>query len=86
MRAYKATTKFFNTGGPCDPEYHYMLPAAARLLEENVMRLIETQSYFVIHAPRQTARDGVAGAGAGADRQWPIYRRVDDGGRRRAAG
>lgn len=50
------TTKFFNTGGPCDPEYHYMLPAAARLLEENVMRLIETQSYFVIHAPRQTGK------------------------------
>lgn len=50
------TAKFFNTGGPCDLEYHYMLPAAARLLEENVMRLIETQSYFVIHAPRQTGK------------------------------
>jgi len=48
--------KFFNTGGPCDPEYHYMLPAAARLREENVMRLIETHSYFVVHAPRQTGK------------------------------
>lgn len=48
--------KFFNTGGPCDPNYHYMLPAAARLREENVMRLIETQSYFVVHAPRQTGK------------------------------
>ncbi len=50
------TAKFFNTGGPCNPEYHYMLPATARLLEENVMRLIETQSYFVVHAPRQTGK------------------------------
>ncbi|MBI3958840.1 MAG: AAA-like domain-containing protein [Chloroflexi bacterium] len=48
--------KFFNTAGPCRPEYHYMLPAAARLREENVMRLIETQSYFVVHAPRQTGK------------------------------
>ena len=47
--------KFVNTAGPCRPEYHYMLPAAARLREENVMRLIETQSYFVIHATRQAA-------------------------------
>lgn len=48
--------KFFNTAGPCRPDYHYMLPAVARLREENVMRLIETQSYFVVHAPRQTGK------------------------------
>lgn len=48
--------KFFNTAGPCDPQYHYMLPATARLREENVMRLIETHSYFILHAPRQTGK------------------------------
>ncbi len=48
--------RFFNTAGPCNPEYHYMLPATARLMEENVMRLIETQGYFIVHAPRQTGK------------------------------
>ncbi len=33
-----------------------MLPATARLTEENVGRLIETQSYFVVHGPRQTGK------------------------------
>ena len=33
-----------------------MLPAMARLIEEDVFRLIETQGYFVVHAPRQTGK------------------------------
>lgn len=48
--------KFFNTAGPCRQDFHYMLPASARLREENVMRLVETQSYFIVHAPRQTGK------------------------------
>lgn len=48
--------RFFNTAGPCKPELHYMLPATQRLHDENVMRLIEQQSYFVVHAPRQTGK------------------------------
>lgn len=48
--------RFFNTAGPCDPHYHYMLSAHARLLDENVMRLIEQNAYFILHAPRQTGK------------------------------
>ncbi len=48
--------RFFNTAGPNDPARHYTLPATRRLAEENVMRLIEQQSYFVLHAPRQTGK------------------------------
>ena len=48
--------RFFNTGGPCNPLYHYMLSADQRLHEENVMRLIEQQAYFILHAPRQTGK------------------------------
>ena len=46
--------RFFNTAGPCDPEDHYMLPAASRL--PDVARLIAQKGYFVIHAPRQTGK------------------------------
>ncbi len=48
--------RFFNVAGPCNPEYNYMLPATARLAENNVDRLIRNQSYFVIHAPRQVGK------------------------------
>ena len=46
--------RWFNVAGPCRPEYNYMLPAAVRLPE--MMGLIEQQSYFVLHAPRQTGK------------------------------
>lgn len=46
--------RFFNTAGPCRPDIHYMVPAAARLPE--ALRIIEQQGYFVIHAPRQTGK------------------------------
>ena len=48
--------KFFNTAGPCVLDRHYMLPATDRLKEENVLRLIEKNQYFVLHAPRQTGK------------------------------
>ena len=46
--------KWFNTAGPCRPDKHYMLPAIARL--PSLDRLIAQESYFVIHAPRQTGK------------------------------
>ncbi len=46
--------KFFNTAGPCRPEYNYMLPFAGRLPE--VLRIIDQQGYFILHAPRQTGK------------------------------
>jgi predicted AAA+ superfamily ATPase len=52
--------KFFNTGGVCHPDRHYMLPARQRFEDEgvsvNVERLIQRASYFVIHAPRQVGK------------------------------
>ncbi|PDW03344.1 ATP-binding protein [Candidatus Viridilinea mediisalina] len=46
--------RWFNVAGPCRPEIHYMLPPLARLPELD--RLIAQQSYFVLHAPRQTGK------------------------------
>jgi hypothetical protein len=46
--------KFFNTAGPCKPDIHYMLPVAERLPE--VLRLVDQQAYFVLHAPRQIGK------------------------------
>ena len=46
--------RWFNTAGPCKPDIHYMLPAAARIPQARQM--IEQQAYFVIHAPRQTGK------------------------------
>ena len=46
--------KFFNIAGPCNRERHYMLPATARVPE--VMRLIEDEAYFVVHAQRQCGK------------------------------
>ncbi|HSN99978.1 MAG TPA: AAA family ATPase [Candidatus Nanopelagicales bacterium] len=46
--------RWFNTGGPCDPAKHYVLPALRRL--PDVQPLIDRQSYFIVHAPRQTGK------------------------------
>ncbi|MGH3678815.1 MAG: hypothetical protein ACRDT2_00570 [Natronosporangium sp.] len=46
--------RYFNTAGPCNPDWHYMLPAAPRLPEARP--LIDRGQYFVVHAPRQTGK------------------------------
>ncbi len=46
--------RFFNTTGPCDKRFHYMLPAAERLSQAR--GLIDRGGYFVVHAPRQTGK------------------------------
>ncbi|HEX6473117.1 MAG TPA: ATP-binding protein, partial [Streptosporangiaceae bacterium] len=46
--------KYFNTAGPCFPDWHYMLPPEPRLPEAR--HLIERGQYFVVHAPRQTGK------------------------------
>jgi AAA-like domain len=47
-------TRWFNTAGPCRPERHYMLSPTTRLPQ--VERLVNQESYFVIHAPRQIGK------------------------------
>ena len=46
--------KFFNIAGPCNPEKHYMIPAVERLPQ--VMRLIDREQYFAVHAARQSGK------------------------------
>ncbi len=46
--------RYFNSAGPCSPEKHYWLPPERRLPE--LQRLLERQSYFVVHAPRQSGK------------------------------
>ncbi|GHT74553.1 hypothetical protein FACS1894124_4630 [Spirochaetia bacterium] len=48
--------RFFNTTGPCDPDRHYMLPPAERLIGAQLHRYIRDQLYWVLHAPRQTGK------------------------------
>jgi len=47
---------FFNTTGPCDPDYHYMLPPEDRLVGAQLHRYIRDRLYWVLHAPRQTGK------------------------------
>ncbi len=47
-------TRFFNTAGVCKPDIHFLLPPARRLPE--VRGLVDRQSYFVLHAPRQSGK------------------------------
>ena len=45
---------FFNTAGPCNPDWHYTVDSLPRVPE--IRDLIENKSYFVLHAPRQTGK------------------------------
>jgi hypothetical protein len=46
--------KFFNTAGPCDERWHYMLPPLPRL--PDAPKLVDRGQYFVVHAPRQSGK------------------------------
>ncbi|MBD1213173.1 MAG: ATP-binding protein, partial [Dolichospermum circinale Clear-D4] len=47
-------TRWFNIAGPCKDDIHYMLSPTVRL--PDLEKLIEQESYFVLHAPRQTGK------------------------------
>ena len=47
--------KYFNVAGPCIEGKHYMLDATGRLHNE-LLELINTEQYYVIHAARQTGK------------------------------
>lgn len=46
--------KTFNIAGPCHPNKHYMLPSDKRC--QGILKLIEQEQYFVIHAARQSGK------------------------------
>ncbi|MBI4699744.1 MAG: ATP-binding protein [Deltaproteobacteria bacterium] len=48
----------FNTAGSCVPGKHYLLPPEARL--QQIMRLVDEEKYFTIHAGRQTGKTTAA--------------------------
>ena len=47
---------FFNTAGPSVATEHYCLDPLRRLRIDEILSLIETKRYFVLHAPRQTGK------------------------------
>ena len=47
-------SRWFKIAGPCRVDKHYMLPPTSRL--PDLETLIEQESYFVVHAPRQTGK------------------------------
>jgi len=48
--------RFFNTTGPCNPEDHYFLEPAKRLVRAQLSRYIDQKLFWVLHAPRQTGK------------------------------
>jgi len=52
----KRPVRFFNTTGPCNPQKHYMLSPAARLVGAQLDRYIRDELYWILHAPRQTGK------------------------------
>ena len=68
--------RFFSTAGPVRPDEHYAVPPLDRLDLRDVLELIRSKQYFVLHAPRQTGktsalialRDHLNGGAAGGFR------------------
>ena len=48
--------RFFNTEGPVRAGEHYCIPPLERVDLDDVVALVRTRKYFVLHAPRQTGR------------------------------
>jgi type II secretory pathway predicted ATPase ExeA len=47
-------TRWFNIAGPCNPKKNYTISTTSRL--PDLSMLIAQESYFVLHAPRQTGK------------------------------
>ena len=48
--------RYFNTEGPVFAQKHYCIPPLDRVDLEEILRLIDWEKYFVLHAPRQTGK------------------------------
>ena len=46
----------FTTTGPVEPDKHYCIPPLERFDRAEVLRLVDGEEYFVLHAPRQTGK------------------------------
>ena len=50
------TMRFFNTEGPVRAGDHYCIPPLERIDLDQVLDLVRSKKYFVLHAPRQTGK------------------------------
>ena len=48
--------RFFNTAGPVRPDDHYAIGPLDRVDIDELLGLIRSKQYFVLHAPRQTGK------------------------------
>ncbi len=48
--------RFFNVAGPVRPDDHYAIEPLARMDVDDLVSLVQTKQYFVLHAPRQTGK------------------------------
>ncbi|MEZ7892215.1 MAG: AAA-like domain-containing protein [Candidatus Wallbacteria bacterium] len=48
--------RFFNNAGPIKLDIHYNIDPLERINKKEILSLIETQKYFILHAPRQTGK------------------------------
>ena len=48
--------RFFNTEGPVRADEHYCIPPLERIDLDEVLDLVRSKKYFVLHAPRQTGK------------------------------
>jgi hypothetical protein len=52
----RTAMKIFNTAGPVNRPFHYKVDPLTRWDFEEIMELISTEKYFLLHAPRQTGK------------------------------
>ena len=55
-KCHNRTMRFFNTEGPMRPNDHYAIAPLDRVDVDELLDLIRTERYFVLHAPRQTGK------------------------------
>ncbi len=48
--------RFFNTAGPVNTTFHYVVPPLSRIKLDEVLMLIDQKKYFILHAPRQVGK------------------------------
>ena len=48
--------RFFSTAGPVRPDEHYAIPPLDRMEPFDLLGLIRSKQYFILHAPRQTGK------------------------------
>ncbi len=56
MTPRRKPEKQFNTAGPCEADDHYLIDPLTRIDYRNLLSLIDSKRYFVLHAPRQTGK------------------------------